>query len=564
MRRGFRFLPLAALLAACNQGASGATAATTADLVHSGPFVLGVQTHVGQNWPAAAIPLASSIGASLLRDGLSWPEAEKSPGRIVFPPQKLEALRQGCRAGRQLILTAQPRNPLYDGGLTANSLEGVAAFVAYLKALVAALPVGCVAALEIGNEINSARGLPVPDGGDPIEAYVGLMRTAYPELKRAAPAVAVLGGSTNAIGTGFLDKLFAKGLLDAVDGIAVHPYRGHAENLDWELRHLSAAMAARGRRVPIWATEFGDYFETPEQAAPALVKLTALLSASGVERATWYALLQQKWFRNMGLYGEGSTLLPAGRAYAFAQRELIRQGRAERIAGDGLTYLFRFGRDRWVAWGAPRELIRDGKSQYFDAQGQGLSGPLSLGANPIVVIGAQPRFGPSAVVADSMFGFGSAPWSYFGRTAGGRLVPLAPLDGQFATSLGDRTLRPLTVSDVSGAAAGTAASPTSVVIRYTVPSNQTLRVQVCLTANTKGDGVSLAVTAAGKPVASRLVTGAATVLSDPIAVGAGDPIDLAIGPAGSSGRGNIFRYRIRLIQGETRGPDCAFPVGGWT
>ena len=329
MARAFRFLPVAALLAACNQDASGASAVSTADLVHSGPFVLGVQTHLGQNWPAAAVPLASGIGAPLLRDGLSWQEAEQSPGRIVFPPQKLGALRIACQAAQRLILTANPRNPLYDGGLTVSSSEGTAAFVAYLKALVGAFPAGCVAAVEIGNEINGGRGLPVASGSDPAEVYVGLMKAAYPALKQAAPDLAVLGGSTNAVGTGFLDKLFAKGLLDVVDGVAVHPYRDHAENLDWELRHLSAAMAAHGKRVPIWATEFGDYFETPEQAAPALVKLTALLSASGVERASWYALLQQKWFRNMGLYGDGGTPLPAGRAFAFVQRELVRQGRAD-------------------------------------------------------------------------------------------------------------------------------------------------------------------------------------------------------------------------------------------
>lgn len=558
--RGIRFLLLAAALAACNPGPSGAS---TADLVYRGPFVLGAQTHIGQNWPAAAIPLASSIASPSLRDGLSWQEAEKAPGRIVFPAEKLGVLREGCRAGLRLILTANPRNPLYDGGLTVTSPAGIAAFTGYLKALVAAFPGDCVDALEIGNEINGARGMPVAAGSDPARVYADLLRVVYPALKQAAPKVAILGGSTNAIGTGFLGTLFAEGLLDNVDGIAVHPYRGHAENLDWELRHLSATMGTHGKRVPIWATEFGDYFETPQQAAPALVKLVALMSAAGVEQASWYALLNQKWFRNMGLFGQDRAPLPAGRAFAFVQRELIARGRAERMPGDGLTYLLRFGNDRWVAWGAPRELIRDAGSRYFDAAGAVLPGAMSLGANPIIVIGAQPKFGPSAVVADSLFQFDRPPWSYFGRTAGGRLVPLTSLDGRFATSLGDKTLRPLFLSDVAGAAAGTSTSPTSAVIRYVAPAAATLRIQVCLTANAKGEGVNLALTAAGKLLANRLVTGSATLLSEPVALAAGEQVDLAVGPSGATGRNNTFRYRIRLLKAGASPVDCAFPVGGW-
>ena len=552
--------PLAAMLGACSDGAKGAG---SAELVNSGAFTLGVQTHFGQNWPEAALPLAAKLPTPFLRDGLSWNEAETQPGRIVFPEGKLAILRSACQAGVHLILTATPRHQLYDGNMIVSSPEGVAAFLAYLKAMIAALPQGCVDAVEIGNEINGAKALPVDAGNDPLQVYVDLLRAVYGPLKAAAPGVAVLGGSTNAVGTGFLDKLFAKGMLDHIDGVAVHPYRGHAENLDWELRHLSAVMAARGKRVPIWATEFGDYFPTPEEAAPAQVKLVTLMSAAGVERAAWYALLNQKWFNNMGLFEPGGSPLPASRAFSLIQRELIPHGRAVRVPSDEVTFLFRFGTDRWVIWGAPRELTPVPGSQYFDAEGRPLAGPVTIGSSPVIVIGAQPAPGPSPLIADSVFQFDRAPWSYYGRTPAGRLVPLTPLDGQFATTLGASTLRPLYLSDVAGAAIGTATSPTSALLRYTAPAAANVRVQVCLTANTKGDGLRVAVAAGTRAVADQLVTDFAAILTEPVTVAPGEQIDLAVSPGGASGQNNTFRYRVRLWSAEATAAPCAFPVGGW-
>ncbi|MDB5723770.1 MAG: hypothetical protein JWQ16_524 [Novosphingobium sp.] len=551
---------LAVLLAACDQSASGAGAAP---LVYNGPFVLGVQTHFGQNWPDGVLPLAIALPSPFLRDGLSWTTAEVQKGQIAFPPQKLGPLRSACRAGAHLVLTANPRNPLYDANMIVSSPEGVAAFLAYLRALVSALPAGCVDALEIGNEVNGARALPVAPGRDPLATYAALLRAVYAPFKQAAPGVAILGGSTNVIGTGFLDRLFAKGLLDNVDGIAVHPYRDHAENLDWELRRLSAVMAARGKQVPIWATEFGDYFKDPADAAPALVKLVTVLSATGVERASWYALMDQKWFLNMGLFGDGKVELPAGRAFSLVQRELIPHGRAERIPSGATTYLYRYGADRWVVWGAPSSVTRDAGSRYLDAEGRVLSGELTVGANPLIVVGKQPVLGPSPILADSLLQFESAPWSYFGRTASGRLVPLTALDSQFATTLGNAALRPLFLSDMSGAATGTAASPTGILIRYTAPAAMAVQTQVCLTANPKGDGLHVTLSAGGKPVAEQLVTASATILTKPVTLASADPVELAIGPGGAAGRGNTFRYRIRMFRAGAEVPACTFPIAAW-
>ncbi|MFD2780222.1 glycosyl hydrolase [Novosphingobium pokkalii] len=128
------------------------------------------------------------------------------------------------------------------------------------------------------------------------------------------------------IGTGFLRPLFAAGLLAQVDGIAVHPYRNRAEGLDAEMSQLWAAMDASGRRVPVWATEFGLATADQGTAAGELVKQATMLAASGVGQASWYALIDQTGFPTMGLFA-GSAIKDQGRAFRFLQASVLPKGR---------------------------------------------------------------------------------------------------------------------------------------------------------------------------------------------------------------------------------------------
>jgi thioester reductase-like protein len=102
------------------------------------------------------------------------------------------------------------------------------------------------------------------------------------------------------IGTGFLKTLFAAGMLDTVD-VSSFTLPHACRRLDVELTQLNAAMDAAGKHVPIWASEFSLDSRDQSLAAGELVKQTTMLAAQGAAQAQWYALIDQRWFPNMGL-----------------------------------------------------------------------------------------------------------------------------------------------------------------------------------------------------------------------------------------------------------------------
>lgn len=546
---------------ACKDGVVAQHAKAVA-LPHSEEFRLGTQTHFGQNWPAQRLDLAKNLPTRDLRDGLSWAAAETERGKVSLPADRLAILRAACDAGIGMTMTAVPRNPLYEENNVVATPEGRAAFLAYLEFLLDALP-GCIDALEIGNEINGAGGLPVAAGLDGPETYVALMKAVYGPLKRKAPGLVVLGGSTNAIGTGFLDHLFALGLLDHADGLAVHPYRDHGETIDWELHHLADVMARHGKLLPVWATEFSDNFDQAELAAPALIKMVTLLGAAGVERASWYALSDQQWFRHMGLFDSAGHQKPAARAFAFLQRELLPHGRPHRVSETRLLQLYAFGTDRWVAWGAPREAIPAEDGAAFNAAGDQIGGPVSIGTEPIIFTGARPSFGPTAILADSLLQFGAAPWSYHVRPPGGGEKELTPLDAQFATTLGDRYSRPLFATDLGGAVAGTRERPLALVLRLTAPEPQRTRAQACVFPNSSGEGLLVRLERNGSVLLDDETRGPVRLTSGVLDLAAGDRVDIILAPAGNSQKNNTFRYRIRLFEPGSAEPPCPANAGGW-
>ncbi|WP_159977013.1 MULTISPECIES: hypothetical protein [unclassified Novosphingobium] len=551
----------AALTTSCSRGAPAQTSPQT--------MTLGVQTHFAQGWPATRLDLARKAGAPSLRDSVPWARVETVPGRYTFEGAGVAALDSFCRKGGSLLLVAVPLNPLYDEGGALRSPGAKAAFAGYIAALQKHFA-SCLAAIEIGNEINSmdSRQLfrPGETGGDPLREYVDLVRTARETLRARGGTAKILGGSSNMIATGFLDSLFARGLLDAADAVAVHPYRSQAENLDVELAHLADVMRRRGKPLPVWASEFSDNYPMPEMAAPQLVKAATLLAAGGVEAAHWYALVDQKWFRNMGLYDADGRTKPAAQAFSLIERELLAHGRPERVdPGDPNVRLYRFGTDAWVAWGASGRIAFDASARLLDARGQPLSGTeADLNDDPVVALrSARPTFTPGPVLADSLLGYGSADWRYLARKADGTERSLPWLDGQWTTYHGDRFLRPLWIGDVAGAPAGEGTGAIHAIIRYTAPAARKVSIAVCIDKQPGGDGIDVALRHGKTDLAAALVTTSQRFDLRDVALGTGDTVDLVVGPNAKSGRDG-FRYRIRIYaEPHVPAADCparAVPV----
>lgn len=523
----------------------------------AGPFVLGVQTHFGQDWPAGRLGIARQLGAPLLRDGLSWAAAEKRPGQIAFAATKITPLDRACTLGMKLMLTIVPVHPLYDGGRLVRSGPAVEAFARYLDRIADRFGT-CLVGIEVGNELNGVRSL--GPAAEVPAAYVSLMKSLYAPFKARHPGVALVGGSTNAIGTGYLDRLFRLGLLDHADGIGVHPYRNHGENVDWEIGRLDAAMRRHGRVLPIWASEFSDIFEQPGDAAAALVKMTTLLSGSGVKMASWYALADQKWFPTMGLVTAGGEDKPAARAFSFVQRELLPQGRPVSVSDDRLAAVWRFGKDRWVVWGAPRVIEAQPGSRIYDATGRRVGNEVAVGTAPLVVVGPRPALGETAVLADSLLQFGAAPWSYSAGAGRSRGKALSPLDSDFATSMGERTLRPLRIDDSSGAATPAA----DVTVRYTALRDMRAALLGCFSRGSDAASVvGVSVTGPGGEVGRADLVRAAAIRTGELSLRKGDTLDVRFSAAAGK-RGHTFRYRIRLFRPGTAPATCPADVAGWS
>ncbi|WAJ29169.1 glycosyl hydrolase [Antarcticirhabdus aurantiaca] len=514
---------------------------------------LGVQTHFSQGWPIEALDEAVALKAPALRDSLPWNQGEPSRGTYAIK-ERSSHIRAICEAGLDVMLTLVPENRNYDNGETVHTDEGRRAFADYVRAVLDQGP-DCIVAVEIGNEINGKGGIKGPAAQDVPHSYTALLKAVYDAVKPDHPDVAILGGSTNVIGTGFLEQLFEAGALEAMDAVVVHPYRSHPENVALELDRLKAAMARHGGEKPIWATEFSDNYATPELAASGLVKMTALMSAAGVERAYWYALRDQRWFRNMGLLRPNGATKPAARAFELAQA-LLREGPARSDdMGQSLIKRVVFGETAQVVWGAPFAIEVPEGARVVDVEGREVRPPYRLGEDPLIVLGsADLTLGSGPVVADTLLQFAQEPWSYLAATPKSKEETLSMNDWEWTSYLGSRWLRPLRINDSSLAPSGDPADPNRPVVRYTAPAAQSVTLSACFAKEEKGDGVEVEIRRNDEVLRSETVTSDLSFDDLALDLQAGDRLDLVVGPNKENG-GDVLRYRLRLFApGEAAAP----------
>lgn len=509
-------------------------------------MTLGVATHFDQGWPLSALGSVDAVGIRAIRDDLPWGKGEPVPGHYAFDAGTSAYIRAACNRGIDVLLMVDPRNRSYDDNATAHTPGAQAAFARYLDALLDHFTPKCVVAIEVANEINGT-GLRVPKGIDPVQAYADLLATIHRIVKPSHPGVAILGGSTNTIGTGYLEALFAKGALANMDGVVVHPYRDHPEAVDIELARLDAAMRRHGGPKPVWATEFGDEVDDPALSPSLMIRMLCLLSAAGVQRAYWYALRDEPSFRNVGLY-DGDRLKPAGAAATTVMRLLPGSIHAIRIdTGDSGTFLYRLAEDRHVLWGTPRPIRITGPARAFDAQGRAIPLPTAFSADPVIVTGAiRYQLGPDPVIADSLYGYGRPPWSYLARRRSGAMQPLAMIDWDWTSYYGAPSLRPLEIGAHSAIAAGDGGNPLAAVIRYTAPAAQTVLISACLSKRRAGDGMTIVVYRNDRPIYTGLLVDRLVIPTPRVTLARGDRLDFVYGPNGTAGN-DALQSRIRLI-----------------
>jgi hypothetical protein len=339
-----------------------------------------------------------------------------------------------------------------------------------------------------------------------------------------------------------------------MDGVSVHPYRAYPENVDVEIAHLQDVIRKSGPLKPIWATEFGNDFLSAEEVPSFMVRSVALMSAAGVTRAYWYDLLDEAAFRNQGLLTTDLRAKPASEG-ARTVHLMLEGDRAVRLALDDPTiFAFRFGTTT-VLWGAPRSISFTGDPRFYDSSGHPVSPPDMVGPDPVIITGVYSlALGKRQVMADSLYEFGKAPFTYLARRTNGTLIRLREIDWTWSSYYGDPELAPLALSADGGVAAGDHDNPTALIWRLQSPVSGHLTLTACITRKREGDGLNVSIRK-GRQIIYSGVARDRLSISRPIDVDQGDIIDLGLAPHGSAlSNSAAVRWRLASGSGSTAVP----------
>lgn len=518
---------------------------------------LGVNTHFDQGWPVAALDQVKASGAMGIRDGLGWSKIEKAPGRYSFTPATSGWLDQACARGLSVMLTLTPRNRLYDGWQTVHTETGRRAFGAFAAAVARRFP--CVTAFEIGNEINghALKGPIVQAMPGGYVAIVGAVREA---LGPGGPKL--LSGSSLSVAIGFFDRLFGAGLLPLVDGVVVHPYLGVPEQLPVQLYRLRAAMARyAGGGKAVYASEFGFYYPTRDAAPPHAIKMIALLSAAGVERSDWYALRDERWYPNMGLFA-GQAANPALDSFRTATNRLLGAGRARRVdVGDPLTFVYRFGEGPQILWASGRAIRwSDPAARAWDSRGRPVRLPDRLTGDPVIVeAGARFTLGPVEVVADTLIDGIGGRWTAALTRSGAAPVPLEWMDWNWTSYRGLPRFPNVRMMPNAVSIARPASAPALAIVEtFVAREGGDYVLSACFEGN-RGNPVAVRVAAAGRTLFEGDID--ALRRTAPLALTLGKGEGVAIRYQAQGPGAHLVRRRVRVLTATPESPALCAPSG---
>ena len=532
----------AAVLAFCP--AAGPAGDAAEDL-----FELRVQTHFSQGWDLSALEVFPQIGAPGFRDGMYWQKVEAQPGRYdisEFAPY-LEAARE---AGLDVLVVVAGVHPAYDGGETPYTDEGRRAYARYVAAVVDAYP-DVINRIELGNEYNTNGFLVGRWEDDPGRYFGPLAREVAQAVKAVQPDTQIWCTGAHSVATGYFRKVFESGALEHCDAISFHPYRDAPENVDREIAQLQALMSEFGSELPLQVTEFGDWFEHKSDAPDFLLKMVSLMGSSGVAGAYWYALREQEWWPNMGLFTEDFEEQPAAAAFRFLQKELLPLGRPVALGRRGEDHLYEFGTGgrAFVAWGAPGDLMVEGEVEYFDSSGRPVD-PVDRLSDGVVVIrgeGLSVSISRDRPVYSSYYGYSDAPWSYLAMREDGRVTPFGAVERNWNPYTGHPDLKPMSVTFNKIVSAILSGRKFYAVERFTVPESGPYVIEGCwFRGKPHADGADIRISRNGEVLAAGVVADAPFEFGPvTLMLEAGDEVDFAVGPNQKDG-GNWVERRITV------------------
>lgn len=261
----------------------------------------GVNTHMNHyyNLSSALIRTLALAGFSHIRDSLEWPRVESgSPGNYAVDPQYDAMVADAKANGIIPLLVTGYRNPLYDGGHTPSTVDGLAAYGRYQSWWLKHFA-GTTNDIETYNEYYMA-GFNDSACGVTGACFVQLMKAAYQQTHADNPNANVIADiGPNKGDTSFRDEILSLAGLAYLDSINAHIYTfaGPEGDLDTQIQSLRAASDAHGGAgKPIWVSEQG-YPTAPSFGGSMLdqarksIRNDAIMIANGVSQFYWYDAL---------------------------------------------------------------------------------------------------------------------------------------------------------------------------------------------------------------------------------------------------------------------------------
>ncbi|MFB7009205.1 MULTISPECIES: hypothetical protein [unclassified Streptomyces] len=329
-----------------------------------------VAMHYGwqPGWEDTLLDSAATVGWSEVRSDVNW-AVEKQKGVYDFGAYPLDAgLKNAAKRGIRTMPILGYRNPLYDGGKTPSSPEGLAAFARFGAAAAAAYA-PYTKDFSVYNEFN---GTGFNDGACGITAkcYIDMAEA----VKQAMPDANVVGPTSAGTQLAWHDDFIARGGLDHLDTFSVNYYSsaGDAPGTPpeeikalGEFAQLVKKVEAR-KKMPIWVTEngwptnTGGWSET--QQAAYLIRAQTLARAAGADKYFWYDILDDGdnpgerehrfgLFRRAGGGVQGLAPKPAAVTNAVLIRQTAgKQLGARESAGDPAVHVYPYGTTTRSLW----------------------------------------------------------------------------------------------------------------------------------------------------------------------------------------------------------------------
>ncbi|MGC8744693.1 MAG: cellulase family glycosylhydrolase [Verrucomicrobiia bacterium] len=250
------------------------------------------------------IEMIAQAGFKFIRMDFSWGGTERKKGVYDFSAYD-ELTANLEKRGIRPVYILDYSNPLYEdiveineGGKIRKEVaspqkpESIEAFARW-AAEAARHFKGHKIVWEIWNEPNIFFWKPKPD----VQKYIALAKATVKAVKAADPQAIVIAPASSEFPWGFLEEMFKAGLIEELDAISVHPYRGRAPETvaaDYaKLRKMIERYASPGKRsIPIISGEWGYATHTKgvslETQAAYIVRQQLVNLMLGVPISIWY------------------------------------------------------------------------------------------------------------------------------------------------------------------------------------------------------------------------------------------------------------------------------------